>query len=187
VLHAHAGVPSQHQKCLVHRFRCEKVSDREEFPSWIFLCQFGYSTKCHLTYILEFWVSCTWYCVDTSTCSPLPSSGYRGRPFRSPVVLHLRGYYGIVRLLAYPCLPPPGSLGSRFYSSRVRSLPMGDPLVSRNVVLFGLGRTAPSSGGVESSPGFTGTPVEGMPRARDSGDPSAASRCRLPECCFPRR
>src|SRR5215475_13049970 len=24
------------------------------------------------------------HCVDTSTCSPLPSSGYRGRPFREP-------------------------------------------------------------------------------------------------------
>jgi hypothetical protein len=24
------------------------------------------------------------HCVDTSTCSPLPSGGYRGRPFREP-------------------------------------------------------------------------------------------------------
>ena len=92
-------------------------------------------------------------------------------PFGSPAVLHLRRYYGLIRPLAYPCLPPPVSLGSRFSSSRVRSLPMSDPLISRDLVLFGLGRTAPSSGGVESSPGFTGNPVESMPRARDSGDP----------------
>src|SRR5215469_4860423 len=49
-VHPGAGVPSQHQECLLQRFRCEKVSDREEFTSWICLRQFSYSTESHLTY-----------------------------------------------------------------------------------------------------------------------------------------
>ena len=39
---------------------------------------------------------------DTCTCSPLPSSGFRGRSFRSPAVPHLPRYYGVVRLLLHP-------------------------------------------------------------------------------------
>src|SRR5215469_4013227 len=111
------------------------------------------------------------HCVDTSTCSPLPPVATVAAPFGSPAVLHLRWYYGLIRPLAYPCLPPLVSLGSRFSSSRVCSLPVGDPHVPRDLVPFGLGRTAPSSGEVGSSPGFTGNPLDSMPRARDSGDP----------------
>ena len=33
---------------------------------------------------------------------PLPSSGFRGRSFRSPAVPHLPRYYGVVRLLLHP-------------------------------------------------------------------------------------
>ena len=39
---------------------------------------------------------------DTCTCSPLPSSGFRGRSFQSPAVPHLHRYYGVVRLLLHP-------------------------------------------------------------------------------------
>ena len=39
---------------------------------------------------------------DTCTCSPLPSSGFRGRSFRSPAVPHLHRYYGVIRLLLHP-------------------------------------------------------------------------------------
>jgi hypothetical protein len=38
---------------------------------------------------------------------------------------------------------------------------------------------------VGSSPGFTGSPLESMPRARDSGDPRATSHYRLSGCCLP--
>ena len=34
--------------------------------------------------------------------SPFPSSGFRGRSFRSPAVPHLHRYYGVIRLLLHP-------------------------------------------------------------------------------------
>jgi hypothetical protein len=40
---------------------------------------------------------------------------------------------------------------------------------------------------VRSSPGFAGSPLGSMPRARDSGDSSATSRLRLSGCCLPLR
>ena len=40
--------------------------------------------------------------IGPSRCFPLPSSGYRGRPLLGPAVPHLRGYYGVVRLLLSP-------------------------------------------------------------------------------------
>ena len=52
--------------------------------SRIRLDQLGWSTQLHWTWLTEFCVSAMWPCVDTSTCSPLPSSGYRGRPLREP-------------------------------------------------------------------------------------------------------
>src|SRR5215467_13554903 len=61
----------------------------------------------------------------------------------SPAVRHLRRYYGRIRLLADPSLPPPVSLGGRYSTSRVCSLPVGHPRFPRDLVLFGLGRTAP--------------------------------------------
>src|SRR5499427_4757064 len=42
----------------------------------------------------------------------------------------------------------------------------------------------PIRGEIGSSPGFTGIPFESMPRARDSGNPKATSRYRLPGCCL---
>src|SRR5215469_10023335 len=43
---------------------------------------------------------------DACACFPLPSSGFRGRPLRSPAVPHLHRYYGVVRLLHHPSVPP---------------------------------------------------------------------------------
>src|SRR5215510_193411 len=83
-VHASAGVLSQTQERLVQRLRCEKMSDREEFLIRILLCQFGLSTEFHLTSVLEFCVSRMRDLVDASTCFPLPSNGYRGRPLREP-------------------------------------------------------------------------------------------------------
>jgi len=57
--------------------------------------------------------------------SPFPPVGTVAAPCGSPAVPHLRGYYGFVRLLAYPFLPPPVSLGGRYSSLRVCSLPWG--------------------------------------------------------------
>jgi hypothetical protein len=102
---------------------------------------------------------------------PFPPVGTVAAPFGSPAVRHLHRYYGLVRLLAYPSLPPPVSLGDKYSSSRVCSLPVGRPRFPRDLVPFGLGGTAPTSGEIGSSPGFTGIPFESMPRARDSGDP----------------
>ena len=48
---------------------------------------------------------------DTSACSPLPSSGYRGRSLWNPAVPHLHRYYGFVRLLVHLSRSPPVSLG----------------------------------------------------------------------------
>src|SRR6516162_3872387 len=116
---------------------------------------------------------------------PFPPVGTVAAPFGSPAVLHLHWYYGFVRLLAYPSLPPLVSLGCRYSSSRVCLLPW-DALVSLGTWFdSGWAEPAPSSGEVESSPGFTGSPLESMPRARDSGDPKATSRYRLPGCCLP--
>src|SRR5215831_5692108 len=126
-----------------------------------------------------------WRCVDTSSCLPLPSGGYRGRSCRKPCGLPPSSVHGRIRLLADPSLPPPVSLGGRYSTSRVCSLPVGHPRFPRDLVLFGLGRTAPSSGEVGSSPGFTGSPLESMPRARDSGDPRTTSHYRLSGCCLP--
>jgi|SRR6516165_3675154 len=102
---------------------------------------------------------------------PFPPVGTVAAPFGSPAVPHLRGYYGFVRLLAYPSLPPLVSLGCRYSSSRVCSLPW-DALVSLGTWFHsGWAEPVPISGEVVSSPGFTGSPLESMPRARDSGDP----------------
>jgi ABC-type Fe3+ transport system permease subunit len=60
---------------------------------------------------------------------PFPPVDTVAAPFGSPAVPHLRRYYGFVRLLAYPSLPPLVSLGCRYSSSRVCSLP-GDALIS---------------------------------------------------------
>src|SRR5262249_56241349 len=54
---------------------------------------------------------------------------------------------------------------------------LGTPSFPWDLVHFGSGRTdSPGTGEVGSSPGFTGSPLESMPRASDSGDPGATSQ-----------
>ena len=60
---------------------------------------------------------------------------------RVPTLIGTIGAYDCCR----PFLPPPVSLGSRYSTSRVCSLPVGHPRFPRDLVLFGLGRTAPCS------------------------------------------
>jgi hypothetical protein len=95
---------------------------------------------------------------DTSACSPLPSSGCRGRSLRkpcgSPLSQVLRG-----RKTARPSVP----VASGF---PWRSVP---PMMRRR---WG------------SSPGFLGNPFGSMPRARDSGDPGATSHIGRPDAAF---
>jgi len=71
--------------------------------------------------------------------SPFPPVGTVAAPCGSPAVPHLRGYYGFVRLLAYPFLPPPVSLGGRYPSLRVCSLPWRTPSFPWDLVPFGSG------------------------------------------------
>jgi hypothetical protein len=82
--------------------------------------------------------------IDTSSCLPLPSGGSRGRSCRSPAVPRLHRYYGRVRLLADPFLPPPVSLGARYSTSRVCSLPVGHPRFPRDLVLSGWAEPRPA-------------------------------------------
>src|SRR5215468_2342094 len=91
---------------------------------------------------------------------------------------------------AYDCSPTlPSHLRSPLAAGTPRRgsvrFPWDHPRFPRDLVLFGLGRTAPCSGEVGGSPGFTGSPLESMPRARDSGDPRATSHYRLSGCCLP--
>jgi hypothetical protein len=46
---------------------------------------------------------------------PFPPVGIVAAHLGRPAVRHLHGYDGLVRLLAYPCPPPPVSLGSRVW------------------------------------------------------------------------
>ncbi len=95
---------------------------------------------------------------DTSACFPLPSSGCRGRSLRMP------------------CGSPPspvlwGHKTARPFvpvASGFPWLPV-PPMVAE---------------GRESSPGFLGYPFESMPRARDSGEPSATSLIGRPNAAF---
>jgi hypothetical protein len=116
-----------------------------------------------------------WHCVDTSSCLPLPSGGYRGRSCRKPCGLPPSSVLWAHTTARRP-FPATSGLPWRqvlhveglFASRETPSFPSGPGF-------FGLGRTAPSSGEVGCSPGFTGSPLESMPRARDSGDPRATS------------
>src|SRR6516164_6184496 len=81
---------------------------------------------------------------DTSPCSPLPSSGYRGRPLREPCGSPPSQVLG-VRKTAHP------SVRGRLCSPLATGTPLREEM--------------------GSSLGFLGNPLGSMPRARDSGDP----------------
>jgi hypothetical protein len=82
-----------------------------------------------------------WRCVDASTCSPLPSSGYRGRPLREP------------------CGSPPSSVlwvrkTARLPVAAASGLPWQQVSARRGFVRFPQG--VPSSPGTWSSLGWAG-------------------------------
>jgi len=115
------------------------VSDRVKLASCILLGLLSYSTQFHLTYFPEFGVSYRWSCVDASTCSPLPSSGYRGRPLREP------------------CGSPPstvllGRKTARLPVAAASGLPWQQVSARRGFVRFPWG--GPSSPGTWSSSGW---------------------------------
>src|SRR5262249_48708104 len=108
--------------------------------------------------------------------SPFPPVGTVAAPCGSPAVPHLRRYYGFVRLLAYPFLPPPVSLGGRYSSLRVYSLPWGRPCFPGTWFYSGRAEpVSPGSGELAASRGFRGSSFESFPRASASGDPRATS------------
>ena len=97
---------------------------------------------------------------DTSPCSPLPSSGYRGRSFRKP------------------CGSPP----SQVLWGRKTALPsVLGRLRSPLAAVLPLLRAE-----MGSSPGFMGNPFGNMPWADDSGDPGPPFAIAVvPGCCLP--
>src|SRR5262249_2079202 len=105
-VHPGAGVPSQHQECLLQRFWCAKVSDREEFTSWICLRQFSYSTESHLTYFPS---SMSRVCGAPSIrlpVRPFPPVGTVAAPFRG--ALRFAPFNGVEseEVELSPCLRP---------------------------------------------------------------------------------
>ena len=112
----------------------------------------------HLTYLIEFRVSCMWFLINASSCSSLPSSGYRGRPLREPCGSPTSTVLWIRKTALLPLPAPPVSLGSRRLRLRVVRFSRGSPL-PRRPGAFGLGVTCcPYNGEAESSPGFMGNP-----------------------------
>ncbi len=95
---------------------------------------------------------------DTSACSPLPSSGCRGRSSWKP------------------CGCPPSQVLWGHKTARP-SVPVASGFPWRSVPPMVRRRW-------RSSPGFLGNPFGSMPRARDSGDPGATSHIGRPGAAF---
>jgi hypothetical protein len=95
---------------------------------------------------------------DTSACSPLPSSGSRGRSLRKP------------------CGSPPSPV-LRVPKTARPSVPVASGFPWPPVPPHGEEE-------MESSPGFLENPFASMPRARDSGDPGATSHIGRPDAAF---
>ena len=95
---------------------------------------------------------------DTCACSPLPSSGSRGRSLRKPC-----GSPPSQVLRVRKTAPP--SVCGRLWSPLAAAFPL-------------------SRAEMVSSPGFLGNPFESMPRARDSGDPARPRNSGRPDAAF---
>jgi hypothetical protein len=95
---------------------------------------------------------------DTCTCSPLPSSGSRGRSLRKPC-----GSPPSQVLRVRKTAPP--SVCGRLWSPLTTAFPL-------------------SRAKMVSSPGFLGNPFGSMPRARDSGDPARPRNIGRPDAAF---
>lgn len=128
-----------------------------------------------------------WRLVDASTCSPLPSSGYRGRPLREPCGSPPSSVLWARKTARLPVAATSGFPWQQVSARRgfVR-FPWGSALIPGDLVELGLGQTdAQYAAEAESSPGFTGSPFGSMPRARDSGDSGQPRGLRLPGCSLP--
>ena len=131
-------------------------------------------------------MSCSYlcHCIDTSPCSSLPSSGCRGRPSREPCGSPPSSVLWTRKTARLSVPAPPVSLGSRRLSVRVIRFSRGSPRPPETGCL-GVGRhLSPDCGETASSPGFTGSPLVSMPRARDSGDPGSTSHGGGPDAAF---
>src|SRR6266705_2327311 len=85
---------------------CDYVSDREELSLRIFLGKFGYSVDVCAHNDPSSESRLCLLSADAYVCSPLPSGGFRGRLFREPCGSPPSRYYGVIRLLAHPSVPP---------------------------------------------------------------------------------
>ena len=107
-----------------------------------------------------------WLCADTSTCSPLPSSGYRGRPLREPCGSPPSQVVW-VRKTARLSVAAASGLPWQQVSARrgfVR-FPRGEPSSPETWSCWGWAKTdAHIRTETGSSPRFTGSPFGCMPR-----------------------
>jgi hypothetical protein len=124
-------------------------------------------------------------CADTSTCSSLPSSGYRGRPLREPCGSPPSSVLWNRKTARLPVPAPPVSLGSRRLRLRVVRFSRGQPSPPADQV--SLGWAAPEPRYAERQGALLGSreiPLVSMPRASDSGDPGHASHNGVPDTAF---
>src|SRR5260370_27937969 len=101
-VHSCAGFLPESSESRIQRLGRDQMSDRKELSLRILLGQFGYSVDLCGHSVSRSEPRLCFLSPDTCTCSPLPSSGFRGRSFRSPAVPHLHRYYEVVRLLLHP-------------------------------------------------------------------------------------
>jgi hypothetical protein len=127
-----------------------------------------------------------WRYADASTCSSLPSSGYRGRPLREPCGSPPSSVIWAHKTARLPLPAPPVSLGSRRLRLRVVRFSRRQPSPPGDQVSLGWAAPEPRCGETGSSPGFTESPLVSMPRASDSGDPGHASPNGVAGYCLPR-
>ena len=125
-----------------------------------------------------------WLCADTSTCSSLPSSGYRGRPLREPCGSPPSSVLWNRKTARLPLPAPPVSLGHRRLRLRVVRFSRGQPSPPGDQVSLGWAPPGPNCGEAGSSPGFTESPFVSMSRASDPGDPNHTSHTGVPDTAF---
>src|SRR5215469_15739974 len=94
-------------KCLIHLLHCDQVSDRKELSLRILLGEFSYSVDVCVHTISSSESRDVSFQQIRTPASPFPPVDTVAAPCGSPAVLHLRQYYGVVRLLPDPSALPP--------------------------------------------------------------------------------
>ncbi len=108
---------------------------------------------------------------NTTTCSSLPSGGYRGRPLLEPCGSPPSQVLWNHKTAHYPCLRLRFPLAAGDSVLKVRSLLLATPSPARDrVLLIWAAPCAHLGGEAVSSPGFTGNPYVSMPWTSDPGD-----------------